>query len=249
MKTFDEAIAIAIPTFRIPNGRPIKETIESLECIVPLRQRYDSLSMDARDNKDYLQLSAQLQISTSAGVLAPQDAILTAFVTGVVVGCEMEKSETGGIDLTSLPPERVHLEAPIEELLPAEPTEKPAVAERSEMFIDGVEIRTVTDIEFHAKPSEMPGEVTLPDVRVGNSAGEVLNGLRPHVRVGFQFFMSDDTLFLLVTGSRSTITKDGEFLEMETEVSTVGIPLEAPHLQTLVDQARQVADNIGIVLT
>lgn len=248
MKTFDEAIAIAIPTFRIPNGRPIKETIESLECIVPLRQRYDSLSRDARDNKDYAQLSAQLQISTAAGVLAPQDAVLTAFVTGVVVGCEMEKSETGGIDITSLPPERVHLEVPIEDLLPAEPTEKPAVAESAKLFVDGVEIRTVTDIELHAKPPEMPGEVTLPDVRVASSRG---GEMKFYGRVGFQFFMSDDTLFLLVTGSRSTITDDGDSLdvETETEMATVSIPLEAPHLQTLVDQARQVANQIGIVLT
>jgi hypothetical protein len=193
VKSFEEAITVAIG--------PTESDFRRYGSL------YTSVCEDATRSAKFRFMSNSIIREVGANGMRPDDAIMTAFVNGVIVGCEMEKHETGGIDLASLP----DLKAPS----------------------GGQE--GAADVRL-----DPPVDQVLPLINIG----EGQQGQKESRQIGFNFYLSKGHTFLLIDGLECSLGVE-EVLTVGTRVHKVALPVEANHLQALMNEIREAAAERG----
>lgn len=91
MKTFDTAMDLVMPAVP-PSLYTLRERADFIKAAQEERQpKHDEWAAEARRSESFGFLLDQLIILVGIEGLSPRDALLTAFVNGLMVGMEMEK--------------------------------------------------------------------------------------------------------------------------------------------------------------
>lgn len=95
MKTFSEAAMMIGRRINIADEAEVAATIEHLKEV---QDRHSDLAHEALQSEEFqTMLTMWLQVAAQPNANSVVSALFSAFMLGLMIGMEMEKSETGGI--------------------------------------------------------------------------------------------------------------------------------------------------------
>lgn len=210
MKTFAEAIQVAIPSIEIKPEQSLQGALEKSASLHETLARYQCLINEARQSPHYRFMSNHLCEAVKTRMMTPRDALLSAFASGLVTGVEMERNDLADLEGIRLEP------------TPAAPPAA-AAASNTQLYVQPMPFAQ------HG-PAGPAVEATVPigewdDAPAGQYTAEIA------------FLDSQDGMLMLVRAE--TATETGEYFKLGNPVVRVGFELSPDvchHIKTAMDK-------------